>query len=153
MFSLLTVCLNYLLLFFSCSFPLFCIIQHPLAAGHCQILPTLKEFFSAFSFFLRELFREELQLPVQAASRPSKERTSTSCLLDGFSSSFIPPRHVGAVAAARHARHCCKYACGCRQIIGFVKHMAANSDSINTGCTAEEESAHMHLFVAIFLCV
>lgn len=58
---------------------LFCIIQHPLPAGHCQIPSTLKEFFAAFFLLLlflfffppvvRELFIWELQLPVQPASR------------------------------------------------------------------------------------
>lgn len=96
MFLLLAVRLNYLLLFFSCSFPLFCIIQHPLAAGHCQILPTLKEFFSVLFFFVGELFREELQLPVQAARRPSKERTSTPPPAVCWMASPLPSSCLGA---------------------------------------------------------
>lgn len=50
---------------------------------------------SAFSFFVRELFREELQLPVQAASRPSKKRTSTPPPAVYWMASPLPSSRLG----------------------------------------------------------
>lgn len=68
----------------------------------------------------------EFQLPVHPASRPSQKRASTSHLLDGFSSCSI---HGGP------------------QNMGFVNQMAANSDTVNTGCKTEEGSVVQARFV------
>lgn len=53
------------------------------------------------------------------------------------------PRHTAAIAGARRARQRCKYVWLLEppgRIVSFVNQMAANSDSINTGCKTEEGS-------------
>lgn len=127
---------------------LFCIIQRPLPAGHCQILWTLKEFFAAFPppliipLLKNYSYGNFSFLYSQPADLQKRGPPYLRQLFTGWlPAPFICGARLGTLELSppplTHASAVNMYL-GVGGSLTFVRQMPAISDSVNAGCRREE---------------